>query len=101
MRCHWVMFVGNSGLKAQRSPQPKATPWVKDIYHNRPESGKSKSDFVFLKESFVCLHRAYYLDISKEIMANNIDKQVIENMSDNFRGYAALLRKIKQWVLIT
>lgn len=30
------------------------------------------------------------------IMAKNIYKQVIENMSDNFRGYAALLRKIKQ-----
>ena len=33
-------------------------------------------------------------------MAKNIDKQAIENMSDNFRGYAALLRKIKQRVLI-
>ena len=29
-------------------------------------------------------------------MAKNTDKQAIENMSDNFRGYAALLRKIKQ-----
>ena len=33
-------------------------------------------------------------------MAKNTDKQAIENMSDNFRGYAALLRKIKQRVLI-
>jgi len=28
-------------------------------------------------------------------MAKNIDKQAIENMSDNFSGYAALLRKVK------
>lgn len=33
-------------------------------------------------------------------MAKNIDKPAIENMSDNFRGYAALLRKIKKRVLI-
>ena len=33
-------------------------------------------------------------------MAKNTDKQAIENMSDNFRGYAAQLRKIKQRVLI-
>ena len=33
-------------------------------------------------------------------MAKNTDKQAIENMSDNFRGYAALLRKIKKRVLI-
>ena len=33
-------------------------------------------------------------------MVKNIDKQTVENMSDNFRGYAALLRKIKQRVLI-
>ena len=33
-------------------------------------------------------------------MAKNTDKQAIENMSDSFRGYAALLRKIKQRVLI-
>ena len=33
-------------------------------------------------------------------MAKNTDKQAIENMSDNFRGYATLLRKIKQRVLI-
>ena len=32
-------------------------------------------------------------------MVKNTDKQAIENMSDNFRGYAALLRKIKQRVL--
>ena len=29
-------------------------------------------------------------------MEKNTDKHAIENMSDNFRGYAALLRKIKQ-----
>lgn len=33
-------------------------------------------------------------------MAKNTDKQAIDNVSDNFRGYAALLRKIKQRVLI-
>ena len=33
-------------------------------------------------------------------MAKNTDKQAFENISDNFRGYAALLRKIKQRVLI-
>ena len=38
--------------------------------------------------------------MSKENMAKNTDKQAIENMSDNFRGYATLLRKIKQRVLI-
>lgn len=29
-------------------------------------------------------------------MAKNIDMKVIDNLTDNFRGYAALLRKIKQ-----
>ena len=33
-------------------------------------------------------------------MAKNINIQVTDNLTDNFRGYAALLRKIKQWVLI-
>ena len=33
-------------------------------------------------------------------MVKNIDKQTVENVWDNFRGYAALLRKIKQRVLI-
>ena len=41
-----------------------------------------------------------FVNISKENMAKNTDKQAIENMSDNFRGYATLLRKIKQRVLI-
>ena len=41
-----------------------------------------------------------FVNVSKENMAKNTDKQAIENMSDNFRGYAALLRKIKQRVLI-
>ena len=41
-----------------------------------------------------------FANISKEIMTKNIDKQAIDNMSDNFRGYAALLRKIKQRVLV-
>ena len=34
------------------------------------------------------------------MMAKNTDKPAIENMSDNFRGYTALLRKIKQRVLL-
>ena len=34
------------------------------------------------------------------MMAKNTDKPAIENMSDNFRGYTVLLRKIKQRVLI-
>ena len=33
-------------------------------------------------------------------MAKNINIQVTDNLTDNFRGYAALLRKIKQRVLI-
>lgn len=33
-------------------------------------------------------------------MAKNTDIQVADNLTDNFRGYAALLRKIKQRVLI-
>ena len=33
-------------------------------------------------------------------MAKNTDKQEIESMSDNFRGYSALLRKVKQRVQI-
>ena len=33
-------------------------------------------------------------------MAENTDKQTIDKLSDNFRGYAALLRKIKQRVLV-
>ena len=33
-------------------------------------------------------------------MAKNIDKQAIDNLADGFRGYATLLRKIKQRVLI-
>ena len=40
------------------------------------------------------------MKISKEIMVKNIDKQAIENISDNFRVYTALLRKIKQRVQI-
>ena len=33
-------------------------------------------------------------------MDKNTDIQAIESMSDNFRGYAALLRKVKQRVQI-
>ena len=33
-------------------------------------------------------------------MAKNTNIQVVENLTDNFRGYAALLRKIKQRVQI-
>ena len=33
-------------------------------------------------------------------MAKNADKQIIDNLTDNFCGYAALLRKIKQRVQI-
>ena len=33
-------------------------------------------------------------------MAKNTDKQTIDKLADDFRGYAALLRKIKQRVLI-
>lgn len=36
----------------------------------------------------------------KKSMAKNINIQVTDNLIDNFRGYAALLRKIKQRVLI-
>ena len=36
----------------------------------------------------------------KKSMAKNINIQVTDNLTDNFRGYAALLRKIKQRVLI-
>lgn len=33
-------------------------------------------------------------------MAKNTNIQVVNNLTDNFHGYAALLRKIKQRVLI-
>lgn len=33
-------------------------------------------------------------------MAKNTDKQAIDNLADNFCGYAVLLRKIKQRVLV-
>ena len=33
-------------------------------------------------------------------MAKNTDKQEIESMSDSFRGYATLLRKVKKRVQI-
>ena len=38
--------------------------------------------------------------MSKKIMTENTDKQAIDNLADNFNGYAALLRKIKQRVLV-
>ena len=34
------------------------------------------------------------------IMAKNIDKRAVENLEDNFHGYAVLLHKIKQRVLV-
>ena len=40
------------------------------------------------------------MNIILTVMAENTDKQTIDKLSDNFRGYAALLRKIKQRVLI-
>jgi len=33
-------------------------------------------------------------------MTKKTDKQAIDNLADNFNGYAALLRKIKQRVLV-
>ena len=33
-------------------------------------------------------------------MAKNTDKQIIDNLTDNFRGYTTLLRKIKQRVQV-
>ena len=41
-----------------------------------------------------------FVNTSKVIMAKNTDKQIIDKLADDFRGYAALLRKIKQRVLI-
>ena len=40
------------------------------------------------------------MEMSKKIMTKNTDKQAIDNLADNFNGYAALLRKIKQRVLV-
>lgn len=40
------------------------------------------------------------METSKKIMAKNTDKQSIDNLADNFRGYAVLLRRIKQRVLV-
>ena len=34
--------------------------------------------------------------MSKKIMTKNTDKQAIDNLADNFNGYAALLRKISK-----
>ena len=36
----------------------------------------------------------------KKSMVKNTKIQVVDNLTDNFRGYAALLRKIKQRVLL-
>lgn len=41
-----------------------------------------------------------FINELKKSMAKNINIQVTDNLIDNFRGYAALLRKIKQRVLI-
>ena len=40
------------------------------------------------------------MNITWVVMVKNTDKQTIDKLSDNFRGYAALLRKIKRRVLI-
>ena len=41
-----------------------------------------------------------FINELKKSMAKNINIQVTDNLTDNFRGYAALLRKIKHRVLI-
>lgn len=41
-----------------------------------------------------------FINELKKSMAKNINIQVTDNLTDNFRGYAALLRKIKQRVLL-
>ena len=41
-----------------------------------------------------------FVNTSKVIMAKNTDKRIIDKLADDFCGYAALLRKIKQRVLI-
>ena len=41
-----------------------------------------------------------FINELKKSMAKSINIQVTDNLTDNFRGYAALLRKIKQRVLI-
>ena len=41
-----------------------------------------------------------FINELKKSMAKNINIQLTDNLTDNFRGYAALLRKIKQRVLI-
>lgn len=41
-----------------------------------------------------------FINELKKSMAKNINIQVTDNLTDNFCGYAALLRKIKQRVLI-
>ena len=41
------------------------------------------------------------LHTSKKNMDKNTNIQVVDNFTDNFCGYAALLRKIKQRVLLT
>ena len=47
-------------------------------------------------------NRSYFeaLEVKAEKMAKNTKIQTVDNLTDNFRGYAALLRKIKQRVLI-
>ena len=41
-----------------------------------------------------------FVNIAKVIMVKNIDKRAVENLEDNFHGYAVLLHKIKQRVLV-
>lgn len=44
--------------------------------------------------------KSYFVNELKKSMAKNTNIQVVDNLTDNFRGYTALLRKIKQRVLI-
>lgn len=44
--------------------------------------------------------KSNFVNKLKKNMAKNTNIQVVDNLTDNFRGYAALLRKIKQRVQI-
>ena len=46
------------------------------------------------------LKKIFYNSVAELRMTKNTDKQAIDNLADNFNGYAALLRKIKQRVLV-
>ena len=44
--------------------------------------------------------KSNFVNELKKRMAKNTNIQVVDNLTDNFRGYAALLRKIKQRVQV-